>query len=84
MARKIGDRTAIVSSKELGTNCWLARRFIEGTRCDRLYVCKYPERKTCQAVHAEIAHLKQEQVRLMNQSIQIDRNIEILAAMLEK
>jgi len=85
MVRHLGPRTAVVSSKELGTNCWLAKRFVkEGSRCDRLYVCKYPERKTCQAVHAEIAHLKQEQVRLINQSVQIDRTVEKLAEMLKK
>ena len=76
---------AIVSSKELGTNCWLPKRFIsEDGHCDRVFTCKYPERETCQAVHAEIAHLKKEQVRLVNQSIQIDRTVEMLAEMLKK
>lgn len=85
MVEQLGPRTAIVRSKELGTNCWLAKRFVkEGSRCDRVFTCKYPERKTCQAVHAEIAHLKQEQVRLINQSIQIDHTVEMLAEMLKK
>lgn len=85
MVEQPGPRTAIVTLKELGTNCWHPCRFIKDDgRCDRVYVCKYPERKMCQAVHAEIAHLKNEQVRLMNQSIQIDRTIEMLAEMLEK
>jgi len=53
-------KTAIVSSKELGTNCWLPRRFIEGTRCERVVECTYPEKKTCKAVDAEIAYLHQE------------------------
>ena len=85
MVEQLGDSTASVSVKELGTNCWHPCRFIKDDgRCDRLYVCKYPERKTCQAVHAEIAHLKQEQVRLINTSIRIDHTIEMLAEMLKK
>ena len=85
MVKQLGPRTAVVSLKELGTNCWHPCRFIKDNgRCERLYVCKYPERKTCQAVHAEIAHLKQEQVRLINQSIQIDHTVKTLAEMLKK
>ena len=85
MVKQLGKRTAVVTLKELGTNCWHPCRFIKDDgRCDRLYVCKYPERKTCQAVHAEIAHLKKEQVRLINQSVQIDRTVEMLAEMLKK
>jgi len=81
----IGERAAVVTLKELGTNCWLPRRFVQrGSRCDRVYCCNYPEKKKCQAVHAEIAYLKKEQVRLYNSSIQIDHTIEILAKMLEK
>lgn len=52
-------RTAIVSFKELGSNCWLPRRFIEGNRCPRMMRCRYPERKTCKAVDTEIRHLNQ-------------------------
>ena len=85
MAEQIGPGTAVVSSKELGTNCWHPCRFIKDDgRCQRLCVCKYLERKTCQAVHAEIAHLKKEQVHLMNQSIQIDHTVEKLAEMLKR
>lgn len=73
MVKKIGDRAVIVSSKELGTNCWLVRRFIQdGDRCPRVWVCNYPEKKTCQAVKAEIHHLMGEQERL----IIIHHNIE--------
>lgn len=60
MVKHIGDNVAIVSAKELGTNCWLTRRFIEGTRCERVMRCTYPEKKTCKAVDAEIAYLRQE------------------------
>ena len=85
MVRHIGPGTAVVSLKELGTNCWHPCRFIKDDgRCDRVFTCKYPERKTCQAVNAEIAHLKKAQVRLINQSIQIDRTVEKLAEMLKK
>lgn len=52
-----------VSSKELGTNCWLAKRFIKGSRCPRVVQCKYPEKKGCKAVVAEIAHLREKRVR---------------------
>jgi hypothetical protein len=51
---------AVVSSKDLGTYCWLPRRFIKRTRCDRVLTCKYPEKKTCQAVLAEIDFLSEE------------------------
>ena|GEM_PF-6578447 len=85
MVKQIGDRAAIVSSKELGTNCWLARRFVkDGSRCARLYVCKYSERKTCEAVNTEIAHLKNEQIRMANVIVNIDHTIGLLAKMLEK
>lgn len=53
-----GPKTAIVSSKERGTNCWLAGRFIEGKRCCQVLKCTYPEKKTCKAVDAEIDHLE--------------------------
>lgn len=57
MAEKLGPKTAVVSSKELGTRCWLTARFIEGKRCTRVMGCQYPEKKTCKAVDAEIAYL---------------------------
>lgn len=59
---------AVVSSKELGTRCWLARRFIEGQRCPRVMRCKYPEKKTCKAVDAEIAHLHQRRRAISQQT----------------
>lgn len=52
-------QTKIVSSKELGTRCWSTARFIEGKRCSRVMGCQYPEKKTCKAVDAEIAHQHQ-------------------------
>ena len=53
------SKTTIVKSSELGSNCWLAKRFIEGvSRCPRVMECKYPEKKTCKAVDTEIGYLK--------------------------
>lgn len=46
---------AIVNSSELGTNCWLPVRFCGG-RCQRVMVCKYPEKRTCKAVQTELEH----------------------------
>jgi len=83
MAEQIGARTAMVSSGELGLRCWLPKRFIPESRCDRVWRCKYPEKATCQAVHSEIAYLNQEKKRLAAVSINIDRRVEELAAMLE-
>ncbi len=51
-------KTAIVSSKELGTNCWLPKRFVPGGRCDRVFRCTYPEKKTCVAVKTELDYLR--------------------------
>lgn len=82
--KKIGDRTAIVTLKELGTNCWLTRRFIRGTRCERLDLCKYPERKTCQAAYAEIDHLKNTKERHRQCIVNIENRIFDIAAGLEK
>lgn len=64
MGRKTGLKTAIVSSKELGTRCWSTARFIEGKRCDRVMQCNYPEKKACKAVDAELAYLHEEKRRL--------------------
>ena len=52
-------KSAIVSSKELGTNCWSSYRFCYGMRCPRVMTCTYPEKKTCHAVEAEIAYIEQ-------------------------
>lgn len=57
---------AIVSSKELGTNCWITARFIDGLRCPRVMSCKYPEKKTCRAVIAELNYLRNESKRLVS------------------
>lgn len=57
MVKHIGENTAVVSIKELGTNCWLPRRFISGRRCCRVFQCKYPEMKACEAVKTELAYL---------------------------
>ena len=51
-------KTAVVNSKELGTNCWSTHRFCGG-RCNRIMYCKYPEKQTCLAVQAEIEFIKQ-------------------------
>jgi len=50
-------KTAIVDSKELGTNCWSPAKLTEGKRCSRVMLCKYPDKRTCKAVDAEIAYL---------------------------
>ena len=60
MVKQLGPRAASVSIQELGTNCWLPGRFIEGKRCCRIMQCNYPEKKTCKAVDAEIARLHEE------------------------
>jgi len=59
VVRKIGCKSAVVTLKELGSNCWLPKRFIKGARCDRVMECTYPEKKTCEAVDAEIAYIRQ-------------------------
>lgn len=62
---RINSQTVIVSSKELGTRCWSSARFVEGKRCPRVMQCKYPEKKTCKAVDAEIAHLKAQRLKVV-------------------
>lgn len=49
----------VVSSKEVGTNCWSAARFCPATRCTRVMRCKYPEKATCKAVYAELEYLRE-------------------------
>ena len=79
MVQHLGPRTAIVNSTELGTNCWLPKRFVtEGSRCERLYTCSYPEKTRCQAVRAELRHLRQEQLRLARVYVNIGRTMEML------
>ena len=81
----VSNNLCIVMASELGSNCWLAIRFVKnGGRCDHIYSCKYLEKKTCQAVHAEIAYLKQRQMQLPNVSTWLGHKIETLTEMLEK
>jgi len=84
MVKQLGPRTAVVSSKELGTNCWLPKRFILGERCDRIWTCSYPEKKTCQAIHTEISCLAQKQEHLLQVHSNIDIRVKELLEMLEK
>jgi len=59
-------KTAIVNSKELGTNCWSPKRFCGG-RCDRVMVCNYPEKATCKAVASEIEFVEQNRTERITQ-----------------
>jgi len=61
--KQLSENTAIVTAQELGVYCWLAKRFIKGSRCCRVFECKYPEKKTCRAVDAELEYLHQEMER---------------------
>jgi hypothetical protein len=63
MVKQLGHGCAIVTVQELGFHCWQAKRFIKGSRCCRVFECKYPEKKTCRAVDAELEHLHQEMER---------------------
>lgn len=47
-----------VSSKTVGINCWLPRRFLLGQRCAQVMTCNYPEKRTCKAVQVEIDYLE--------------------------
>ena len=67
MVEQPGAKTAIVSSKELGTNCWSSFRFIRGLRCPRVFQCKYPEKETCKAVQAELAYLREHSKQLIEE-----------------
>ncbi len=58
--KTLGKNTASVRIGELGTNCWKSERFIDGHRCERVLECKYPEKKICKAVPAEIAFLEKQ------------------------
>ena len=60
MVKEIGGKSVSVTLKEMGVNCWLPKRFIEGERCQRVMECTYPEKKTCKSVNTEIAYLHQE------------------------
>ncbi len=65
MVEQTGPQTAVVTRQELGTNCWLAKRFMKGGCCDRVWTCSYPEKKTCKAVLAEIEYKRAYQKRLL-------------------
>lgn len=85
MVKQVGPNCAIVTISELGTNCWHPCRFIqEDGRCPRVWACSYPEKKTCQAIHAEIKHIKGEQIRLLQVSSNLDERVEQLVEMLQK
>lgn len=61
-------RTAIVTSSELGANCWSAMRFTRTChKCDRYDRCRYPERvanEQYDSMRAEAKRLKDESDRL--------------------
>uniref|UniRef100_A0A6M3X569 Uncharacterized protein n=1 Tax=viral metagenome TaxID=1070528 RepID=A0A6M3X569_9ZZZZ len=85
MVIKLGNNAASVTIKELGVNCWHPRRFVtQGSRCDRLYRCKYPELRKCQAIHAEIAYYQERQRQMMKLSGEMDTEIEKLTKMIQK
>jgi hypothetical protein len=48
---------AVISSAQLGTNCWSPRRFVGG-RCSHVLYCHYPEKESCKAVASEIKYIK--------------------------
>jgi len=50
-------KSASATVSELGTNCWSAKRFVFGGRCEHVFTCNYPEKKTCQAVRTEITYM---------------------------
>jgi len=60
LVKELDHGYAIATVQELGTNCWLAKRFIKGSRCPRVFRCNYPCKKTCRAVDAELEYLHQE------------------------
>lgn len=85
MVEQLGSGMAIVNFSELGTNCWHPCRFIrDDGRCDRVYTCNYPEKKKCQAVHAEIRRLKEHQANLATIYENVDNTIEALEKMVKK
>jgi hypothetical protein len=60
-------KAAIVSSKELGTNCWSSYRFCYGMRCAKVLTCTYPEKATCQAVQREKDFIEQNRTARITQ-----------------
>ncbi len=73
----MNPQVAVVKAHELGLRCWLPQRFIEGTRCSRVLVCTYPEKKACKAVDAEIAYY---QKRIQETTRELYGKIESLIA----
>lgn len=85
MVTQLGKHCAVVKLSELGTNCWHPKRFVKnGSRCDRIWTCSYPEKGRCMAIHAEIRHMRNEQLRLVRVSGTLDMRIEELIEMLQK
>ncbi len=71
-----------VSSGELGTNCWLPRRFLKGERCERVMRCTYPEKATCQAVEVEVEFLSRRIIEVFNDSlVQVQRLAKTINAL---
>lgn len=85
MVRQLGPGCAVVTSAELGTNCWAPCRFIQKDgRCPRVWTCSYPEKQSCEAVNAEIESIKEQKKRLEQVDANLDKRIEELNAMLKK
>ena len=61
-------RTAIVTSAQLGVNCWSAKRFTNTChQCDRYDRCRYPERvanEAYDAMRSEARRLREESDRM--------------------
>ena len=82
---KILSKNAVeVTLKDQGGNCWTGNRFILSDRCMSVFTCSYPEKRTCQAVQAEIAHLRDTQIRMVRSITQIGHTIESLRQMTEE
>jgi len=64
-----GAKWGVVSLKELGTNCWLAKRFLKGGRCDRVMECNYPEKATCKAVEAEVEDISRRIINVQRDAL---------------
>jgi hypothetical protein len=65
-------KIVIIKSTELGTNCWLPCCFVEGSRCDRVLYCKYPEKKDCRAVQTEKKYIKES----TKENIKVSKELE--------
>ena len=76
------QNTTVITRRQLGHNCWLVRRFIRGSRCERVLVCQYPEKKTCRAILAEVDYLSTELDDIHERSKQKIREIAELISLL--